>query len=152
QIDAKGTLEGPSEAAFAFVDAVTEERWTVRPNQGAVPWWILSSNRRIPGTRAKDYLTALALGRADPPKTVAEVLNPNRSLFRRFWEPLVVAALNTGTEQASAMLFWKVLRETLGRGGVACRPLVPRLGLTETFVEPALSRLQAKGAEIRLGT
>jgi predicted NAD/FAD-dependent oxidoreductase len=34
---------------------------------------------------------------------------------------------------------------------MACRPLVPRLGLSETFVEPALARLRVEGAEIRFG-
>ena len=44
-----------------------------------------------------------------------------------------------------------MLAETLGRGGAGCRPLLPRVGLSESFVEPALARLRAKGAEIRFG-
>jgi hypothetical protein len=44
-----------------------------------------------------------------------------------------------------------MLAATLGRGGAACRPLLPRIGLSESFVEPALARLRAKGAEIRFG-
>jgi hypothetical protein len=68
------------------------------------------------------------------------------------WEPLVVAALNTSAEQASAELFWQILAETLGRGGMACCPLVPHVGLSETFVEPALARLRVDGAEIRFGS
>ena len=150
-IGAQRTLEGPPEAVFPFVDAATKERWTLRPNRGVVPWWVLTPKRRVPGTRATDYLAALALQRADPSATVAGVLDPGRSLFRRLWEPLAVAALNTNTEQASATLFWTVLRETLGRGGAACRPLLPRIGLSETFVEPALARLRAQGSEIRFG-
>ncbi len=151
RIGGYGSLEGPSEAVFPFVDAVTGERWTVQPNSGALPWWILSANRRAPHTRARDYLAALALRRADPSATIAAVLDPRRKLFRRLWEPLAVAALNTGAEQGSAALFWRMLAETLGRGGAACRPLLPRVGLSESFVEPALARLRAKGAEIRFG-
>jgi len=41
------------------------------------------------------------------------------------------------------------LQETLGRGAAACRPLVPREGLSESFVDPALAMLRAKGAELR---
>ena len=149
---AQKTVEGPVEAIFPFVDAATKERWTLRPNRGAVPWWVLSSTRRVPETRMADYFAPLALRRVGPSAIVAAVLNPRRILFRRLWEPLVIAALNTRAEQASATLFWNILRETLGRGGVACRPLLPRVGLSETFVEPALARLSAQGAEIRFGT
>ncbi len=151
RIGASGSLEGPSEAAFPFVDAVTGERWTVQPNKGALPWWILSSKRRVMHTRARDYLAALALRQADPSATITAVLNPRRRLFRRLWEPLAVAGLNTSAEQGSAALFWRMLAETLGRGGAACRPLLPRVGLSESLVEPALARLRAKGTEIRFG-
>jgi len=150
-IGAHGTIEGPLEALFHFIDAATKQRWTVRPNRGVLPWWILTSGRRVPGTRGIDYFAALALRRADPSATVAAVLSPKQNLFRRLWEPLAVSALNTSAEQSSASLFWKVLSETLGQGGAACRPLLPRVGLSETFVEPALARLRAQGAEIRFG-
>jgi hypothetical protein len=48
-------------------------------------------------------------------------------------------------------LFTEILADTLGRGAAACRPLVPNDGLSETFVDPALARLRAQGAEIRFG-
>jgi squalene-associated FAD-dependent desaturase len=150
-IGAQGTLEGPPEAVFQFIEAATKQRWTVRPNRGVLPWWILTSRRRVPGTRGIDYFAALALRRADPSATVAAVLGSKQSLFRRLWEPLTIAAMNTSAEQSSAALFYKVLSETLGRGGAACRPLLPRIGLSETFVEPALARLRGQGAEIRFG-
>jgi len=149
---ALGTLQGPREAVFPFVDLRTGERWTLRPNRGTLPWWILSARRRVPESRATDYLDALALRRAEQSATVAEVLDQNRPLFRRLWGPLAVAALNTGVEGASARLYWRILAETLGRGGAACRPLVPLEGLSETFIDPALAWLQAQGAETRFGT
>jgi squalene-associated FAD-dependent desaturase len=152
RVGAHETLEGPLDAVFSFVDAASGERWALRPNRGALPWWIGSAVRRVPGTRPADYLTAaLSLRRAAPAATVAEVLDARHTLFHRLWEPLAVAALNTGAERGSARLFWRVLAETLGRGGAACRPLLPRVGLSETFVDPALRRLQTLGAEIRFG-
>jgi hydroxysqualene dehydroxylase len=151
RIGAHGTVEGPGEAIFPFVDAATEERWTLRPNRGPLPWWIASRARRVPGTRPSDYLAAFALRRAAPSARVAEVIDRRHPLFRRLWEPLAVAALNTGAEAASARLFWRILSETLGRGGAACRPLLPREGLSETLVDPALRRLGTLGAEIRFG-
>jgi hypothetical protein len=39
----------------------------------------------------------------------------------------------------------------LARGAAACLPLVPREGLSETFVEPTLVYLGRHGADIRLG-
>jgi hydroxysqualene dehydroxylase len=151
QVGALDTLEGPADAAFPFMDAETGRRWTLRPNRGSIPWWISSAKRRVPGTRATDYLTVLALRLADPAATVAEALDQRQPLFRCLWAPLAVAALNTGAEQASARLYWRTLEETLGRGGAACRPLVPRDGLSETFVDPALDWLRGQGAEIRFG-
>jgi hydroxysqualene dehydroxylase len=150
RIGARDTIEGPGDAVFSFVDAVTGERWSLRPNRGPLPWWIGSAKRRVPGTLASDYFAALALRRAASSATVAEVMDRCHLLFRRLWEPLAVAALNTGAEEASARLFWRILIETLGRGGAACRPLLPREGLSETLVDPALRRLRTLGAEIRL--
>ena len=151
RIGALDTLEGPADPVFAFIDAKTARRWTLRPNRGVVPWWILSATRRVPGTQATDYLAVLALRRADPSARVVEALDRENGVFRCLWEPLAVASLNTSADLASAGLFWRVLAETLGRGGVACRPLVPRDGLSETFVDPALARLRAQGAEICFG-
>jgi hydroxysqualene dehydroxylase len=151
RIGALDTLEGPPDAVFHFIDAGTGLRWIVRPNRGVFPWWIWSAKRRVPGTRATDYLAALALRRADPSATVVKALDREKGVFRCLWEPLTVAALNTGADLASARLFWRVLAETLGRGGAACRPLVPRDGLSETFVDPALACLREHGAEIRFG-
>jgi predicted NAD/FAD-dependent oxidoreductase len=59
--------------------------------------------------------------------------------------------LNTSAEQGSARLFGRVVAETLGRGGAACRPLVPREGLSESLVDPALATLRRHAADIHLG-
>jgi len=151
RIGAIGTLERHPDTAFPFVDAATGERWIVRPNRGVLPWWILSARRRVPGTRAVDYLPVLRLRRAGPSTTVTEVLGREVPLSQRLWEPLVVAALNTGAEVASARLFWRILAATLGRGAAACRPLLPREGLSETFVDPALAWLRTQDVDIRFG-
>ncbi len=37
------------------------ERWTLRLNDGRVPWWIFDAARRVPGTRALDYLALVRL-------------------------------------------------------------------------------------------
>ena len=148
---AHGTFEPPGEAAIPFVDLASGERWRLWPNRGVLPWWIFRKDRRAPDSRARDYLAALRLRGADNEDAIVGRLNAKASLFRRLWEPVAVAALNTSAEAGSARLFWRILRETLGRGAEACRPLLPREGLSESFIDPALATLRAGGAQIRFG-
>jgi squalene-associated FAD-dependent desaturase len=148
-IGATDRLRGPENAEFPFLDLETGERWTVRPGPGRIPWWILSSARRIPGSRLSEYLRALRLARAGGDTTVAQCLDGDGVLFRRFWEPLAVAALNTGVDEGAASLLWSVVRETFGRGEAACRPRIADPGLSECFVDPALRLLEKTGATVR---
>ena len=62
-IGARDRLAGPADASFPFVDLATSERWTLRANDGRFPWWIFEPNRRVPGTRARDYLPAAPAAR-----------------------------------------------------------------------------------------
>lgn len=150
EIGAADSLAGPEPAAFPFLDLETGHRWTVRPGSGWFPWWIFDAQRRVPETTLGDYLKGLGLAWAGPGSTVAQCLVPGTSLYRRFWEPLCVAVLNTAAEEAAAALLWPVLRETFGRGQAACRPLIARQGLSESFVDPALRFLEARGASLSL--
>jgi squalene-associated FAD-dependent desaturase len=151
RIGALDTFERPKEAAIPFVDLADEARWQVQPSHGIVPWWIFRPSWRIPGTTTRDYLAMLRLRRAAVDDTVAMLLDRDAILFRRLWEPLVVAALNTPAEQASARLFSHIVAETIGRGAGACRPLLVRRGLSESLVDPALDYLTRHGVEICLG-
>jgi squalene-associated FAD-dependent desaturase len=152
EIGAADRLAGPVGAAFPFVDVTTRTRWTVEPGKGVVPWWIFSAKRRVPDTEALDYLSAMRLLRAPVDATVADCVGTSGSLYRNFWEPLTVAALNTAPEQGAAVLMRPVLRETFMRGADACRPLVARDSLAATMVDPAIEKLQSAGADIRFGT
>ena len=142
------SLTGPERAAFAFVELASGRRWTVRPNPGLVPWWIFVPERRVPGSRASDYLGALKLARAGPDATIAGCLDNGRPIYRRFWEPLAVAILNTEAEAAAARLLWPVMMEAFGRGEAASRPRIAAVGLSQSFVDPALETLRAGGATI----
>ena len=53
-------LTGPPRAEFDFADLKSGERWRLRPNDGRLPWWVLLPGRRVPGSRALDYLADLA--------------------------------------------------------------------------------------------
>lgn len=146
-IGARDTLAGPGGPFFPFLDLASGERWTVRPGAGRLPWWVFAPSRRVPGARLGEYLSLLALRRAGPTATVAEVLGGG-TLYRRLLEPLAVAALNTRPEQALAALLRPVIEETLLRGGHACIPLFARDGLSESLVDPALAWLAARGGTL----
>jgi squalene-associated FAD-dependent desaturase len=151
RIGARDTLGGPGAPVFPFCDVATGARWTLRPSAGRIPWWIFSPRRRVPGTRAPDYLVLRRLLRAGPGATVAGVLGGSGALYRDLLEPLAIAALNTPPETALASLLGRVVEETLMRGGGACVPLFPREGLSESLVDPALAWLAARGAEVLTG-
>ncbi|GGF37030.1 amine oxidase [Aliidongia dinghuensis] len=151
-IGAEDTLEGPASGRYPFFDRGTGERWNLAPNRGKLPWWVLVPGRRVPGSRAGDYLAALRFRKCGPDATVADLVGQDTRLYRRFWEPLAVAALNTEAKTAAAHLLWPVLEETFARGADFSRPLVARDGLSESFVDPALAWLEQRGATLRLST
>ena len=148
-IGARDTLQGPGAAYFPFIDLATMERWTVEPGAGRIPWWVLT--RRVPGTRLRDYLALLRLRLARPGATVAETIG-GTALYRRLMEPLAVSGLNTPADSALASLMWAVVDGSLMRGGAACVPLVPRIGLSESFIDPAIAWLQARGGVLHIST
>jgi hydroxysqualene dehydroxylase len=150
RIGAMDTLAGPPTAIFPFIDLSRGERWSVRPNAGRIPWWLLSKSRRVPGTSPRDYLVLRKLSHARPTDTVAQSL-PDGPLYRRLIEPLAIAALNTPTYRGSARLLGAVIDETLAAGGAAAIPRFPREGLSETFIDPAIATLERAGATIRTG-
>jgi len=150
-IGARDELTGPPEPCFPFLDLASGKRWTVRPNRGLVPVWPALPGRRVPGTRFRDYLGAWRLACARPEQTVADCLDPNTPLWRRFWEPLARAVLNTPPEQGSARLLWAALRESFARGGAGCRPLIARTSLAATLIDPALRRLAEAGVTVAFG-
>jgi squalene-associated FAD-dependent desaturase len=116
-----------------------------------LPWWIFRPERRVPGTRAVDYLSLGRLLTARKGAAIAEAMSCSGPLYDRLWRPLLLAALNTEPAEASASLAAAIVKETLARGGRACRPLVAVNGLSRAFVDPALKILEAKGASVRFG-
>jgi squalene-associated FAD-dependent desaturase len=149
-IGAEGRLVGPEHAEFSFVDLANGARWTLRFNDGRLPLWIFDAKRRVPGTGVFDYLPLLRLLKAPAGKAVGDVIACDGVLYKRLVEPLLLAALNIDPPHGAARLASAVIRETLGQGGRACRPLIAREGLGSTLIEPALAHLQKAGATVRL--
>ena len=149
-IGAAERLVGPPSAQFPFVDYKSGARWTLRFNDGRVPFWVFDRSRRVPGTRVFDYLPLARLLFPPAGKAVGEVIACEGVLYRRLVEPLIVAALNIEAPQGSAELASAIVRETLAAGGRACRPLIAREGLGTTLIEPALAFLKTRGTDVRM--
>jgi hydroxysqualene dehydroxylase len=148
-IGSQDQLVGPREAEFAFVDLATKECWRLRPNAGRLPWWIFSPLRRVPGTGPFDYLGLLRLLAPGKDAPIGTLMRCDGLLYERLWRPFLRAALNTDPAEASSRLGAAVVRETLARGGRACRPFIAPHGLSAAFIEPALDYLVKRGVKIR---
>ncbi len=98
-IGAADTLTGPAEAAFPFLDLATGERWVAAARNGAACRGGFSTRHAaFPGRRLCDYLAALRLACGPAQRHRRRRCSIRQSpLFRRFWQPLTVAILNTGS-------------------------------------------------------
>jgi len=150
-IDARAGLTGPSSASFPFIDLATGERWTLRANDGIIPWWLLDPARRVPGARLGEYLALAKLLRAKAGATIGETISCSGPLYARLIEPLLMSALNTEPRSGSAALAAAVIRETLAAGGRNYRPLIARNGLSNVFVAPALRYIAGHGGSVNYG-
>lgn len=159
-------LLGANRAALRFLDRIGARDGWVEPEPEGLPVLDLrdGSARRVAlsplawgdaalrpaGASAGAVLAlagmALPLGRD---RTVTEAMAAYPEFLRGFVDPLVVAALNTPSAEASAHRLGAVLRRLGGRG--ATRLFVARDGLGPDLVAPALAALAAKGAAIRFG-
>jgi len=86
-------------------------------------------------------------------KTVLEWLednNQSENSIKVFWELLTVSTLNTPIEEASSLMFAKVLKEIFLKGNKAATIVLPNYGLSELFCEPAEKYLKNSKAEISL--
>ncbi len=147
EIGARDRFFSPREPAFPFVDLRTGREWALRPNRGRIPWWLLFADRRVPKSTIREHLALRTLGREWDDTVMTEAMR-HGSLYWLLLEPLSVAALNTRPHEALACLFGAVLRETLMKGGKACLPFVPKQGLSEALVDPAIENLRRRGADI----
>jgi len=150
-IGASDRLSGSDEARFPYVDVRDGARWVLHPNAGPLPWWLFAKARRVPGTTPSDYLALAKLLRAKPGQRIGDILPTTGPLWDRLLDNFLVSALNTPAAEGSAQLAGAIVRETLAKGGHACRPMIAEPTLAAAFVDPALVWLEAHGATVRLG-
>ena len=142
---------GPGSASFPFMDLASGQRWTLRANDGPIPFWMLSRARRVPDTQLGEYLELAKLLRAGRKARIGETLACKGTLWERLIEPFLVSALNIEAKDGSAALAGQVVRETLAAGGRNYHPLVARDGLSHALVRPALAYLEERGASVGFG-
>jgi glycine/D-amino acid oxidase-like deaminating enzyme len=123
-IGAEHRLIGPPSAEFPFVDLATRQRWTLRFNDGRMPWWIFDPARRVPGTRPFDYLALARLLWPPRGKTVGEVIACDGPLYARLVEPALATLQRRGAtvrleHQLHALRFGAGRIEALDFGGEA---------------------------------
>lgn len=150
RIGASDRLSGPDRCEFAFFDLRDGARWTMRPNDGRIPWWVFQPGRRVPGTRAADYAVLARFMSGHSGKRMDEVIATSGPLWERMLQPVMLAVLNTAPEEGSMDLAGAVVRESLARGGMASRPRIASPTLAAAFVEPAAAYLKGRGVELRL--
>ncbi len=152
RIGARDALAGPRKAEFPFADLRDGTRWTLRPNEGPIPYWFALGKRRVPGSHAGDYLQYAPLMWAGPQVRLDAVVHERGQLWQRLMRPFLLAALNTAPEESSAKLAGAILRETLAKGGRHYRPRIAHPTLAAAFVEPALKYLEEHKGSLRLST
>jgi squalene-associated FAD-dependent desaturase len=150
-IGTEAGLVGPKRAQFPFVDLTTGRRWQLDLGDNRLPLWVFDAARRVPDTGLRDYLALMPLIWASPERLVGDAIPCEGRLYQRLVQPLLLAALNVDPPEGSAGLAGAVVRETLLAGGMACRPLIAREGLSAVLVEPAIRLLQGKGASVQFG-
>lgn len=85
--------------------------------------------------------------------TVADIcLGLPARLMNDFVDPLCISALNLPAAQASGRIFLRVLQDGLFSGQGGSNLLIPRTDLSALFPAAAAQLLQAKGAQLHLGT
>ncbi len=119
-------------------------------------WGVASARGFSLGERA-GLLRAFAQWRlqnfeCDPSTTVAELCQRiSPGVRATLLDPLCLSALNTPVQQASAQVFLRVLKDTLGAERGSSNLLLPRVDLSRLFPLGAARWLQQRGCETRLG-
>lgn len=144
KIGATDRLTGPAHCAFDFHDLRDDSRWRLAPNDGPLPWWVLSKARRTPGTALGDHIPLARLMRAQGSERVDHIVPTKGALWERLADPVLLAALNVAPAEGSARLAGRVIAESLARGGLASRPMIATPTLDAAFIDPALTWLALK--------
>jgi len=74
----------------------------------------------------------------------------SRNCIKSFWEIIAVGALNSKLENASAKMFIDILKVIFLKGNDASTMIIPKVGLSKAFIDPAIKFLEAHKSELVL--
>ncbi|MBS1053901.1 hydroxysqualene dehydroxylase HpnE [Gluconobacter kondonii] len=149
-IGSRHTLTGPGLPIFPYYDLEDSLAWTLRLSKGKLPFWALPGGRRVPGMKLSELASLGRFLRAGDRTTVESCLSSGQ-LSRRLLIPFAISVLNTDIHTGSAKLLGNVIRKSLAKGGMACCPWFPAVGLSETLIDPAVAYLKRFHGNVRTG-
>lgn len=149
-IGSRHTLTGPGLPIFPYYDLEDSLAWTLRLSKGKLPFWALPGGRRVPGMKLSELASLGRFLRAGENTTVDACLSSGQ-LSRRLLVPFAISVLNTDIHTGSAKLLGNVIRQSLAKGGMACCPWFPEVGLSETLIDPAIAYLKRFHGDVRTG-
>ncbi len=76
--------------------------------------------------------------------------NQGRNAIENFWGILCIGALNTNPEKASAFIFYKILKEIFLKGNFHSTIILPKYGLSESFINPAFDFIKKSNGHVFL--
>ena len=88
-------------------------------------------------------------------KNIKEWLNENHqneNVISTLWEMIAVGALNTNLKKASALMFRDILMKIFLGGTFSSTIILPKNGLTESYVNSAISYIEKNNGEIKLSS
>jgi squalene-associated FAD-dependent desaturase len=151
-----------------FLEAGGEVSAFSLPPLPSFAWSVAAGLLRYPGLSLRQRLGLLRVGRevqrrarpgaassadALDDRSVASwlaALGQGTAALDRLWNPLAIATLNEEPDRASAAMFLPVLRGLLAGGFSGSRLGVPRVGLSDLYVDPASQFLRARGSDLRV--
>ena len=149
EIGSTNTLITNKKSFYPFVDIKKLESWIVKPYSNILPWWILFSASRPLDVSLLDFLKSFKLAFAKKYQTVSDLINKDSLIYKRFWEPFTIAALNTHPKEASAKLLWKVVRKTSFFYNNPLQPFIAKKSLDESLIKPGIDTILEEGGYIK---
>jgi squalene-associated FAD-dependent desaturase len=151
RIGATTLLTDLPSARFPFVDLATKQRWTLDLGTGRLPFWVFDRERRAPGTRTLDYMSLARIMWPASDQPLGRIVSCSGPAYEQVLRPFILSALNIEPSESSSALARAVVRESIARGGSACRPYLAPRGLSAAFVEPAIAYLKRHAGTVRFG-
>lgn len=111
---------------------------------------LLTSSERISILK---FFLGLRTGRvkAGNEQSVEELLRSHgqsESVIKKFWDNVVISAMNTSIELASAELFIEMIKIIFFSGKDSSNIIIPNTGLSEALIYPAENFIKNKGGKI----